>query len=237
MKDADLLYRYMDYERFVKIVNENKLTLANPFKDWDDLHEGFICRLHKKHGEEFLKKYAKENNIDIDMADLILSHIRFNMRAQSWSKSQDCAAMWAAYGYEKKAIMVGVQRQAIEELTYNGHPVKVVDIVYEKDLTVEKELKKIFTRDLHAETEKVLEIKRDCFSYENEVRIIKELYGSLDREGDSDILAIPPASSFIKNVLIHPKADNDFCDAVRNFCKDHNILNVMRSTLLDEPML
>lgn len=201
LDENDIIYRFIEVDRFFEMIEKKKLILVKPRK-WDDPFE------------DFLSKAIVINSKGI--------RIRFNVTndfyGQCWTLKGECDGMWRNYASLDDGVRIECKTLRLLEVIYDknnrssGLSCFIGRVIYPNDennmRTKMKELisKMLADNSSGKEIAKILLIKRKEFSYEKEVRL---LYFNED-SNDSDIITfnIEPVN-IIESVYFSPKMDQD----------------------------
>ena len=148
MIDNPFIYRYISFESFVGMIQNQALTFVLP-ELWEDPKE---CSY-----------FFEMLNATDDMYNRIIPCILyFKTYAQCWTKLSESDAMWRIYSYNNRAIQIKVATQTIEQLS----DVSIVPVEYSDHIEIDFDKPaKVFLR--------TLAIKRLAFQHEKEIRLIK----------------------------------------------------------------
>lgn len=197
------IYRYYDFDKFVKLLNDCCLYLVD-VKRWDDPFETLI--------EKCIVSDSETN-------ELIMHK---SVHAQCWSFCKESDAMWRIYG---KGLGIKIETTISEILNLDYPNRTEIGKVY-------------YTNSLDCDDSKLLStsgsyfgtafLKRTPFSHEEEIRIV-----TVGNDSDHTMIEFD-ISSFIKNIVIDPRATIEFEDSVRELCNEYG-LECMKSSLYDCP--
>lgn len=207
------LYRYMSFESFVDIVINRKLTLLSPDL-WEDTYDGWLWKDMVHMPTEKVEKFPNVNKLSKKKYSSIF--------AQCWSKNGDSIPLWNIYSYDKKSIMIHTTQQELEKL--DGIILKEIQYVDTPSVPIDF-LSEFVINPYETNPEQIilpLCEKRSEFEYENECRIfcIDTTKSVIDKSTDVAILNI---NDFIKDVVVHPFAQEWYVDIVKSFCVKFNI--------------
>lgn len=212
------LYRYVSFPIFVDMIQSSSLTLVSPLKAWEDRYEGLVYRaLKTKKGRETIHRIIRQYTNDENELEQVLDATLKYIRCQCWSKSHDSLVLWNAYSYDKQAIMIKTTSEELEKMNLN-----ITEIEYiPDDFNLEAETKRVVDEKgitLH----KFFCVKRRAFNYEEECRVFQK------PTGDKDIkefvkIPISDIKCFVKEILVHPSAEEWYVDIVKKFCEDKDI--------------
>ncbi len=251
----EYLYRYISFEKFVGMIQNQALTFVAPDM-WEDPKESSAFNTYL-------------NSIENTYEKLFLQCIYNKTYGQCWTKLAESDAMWRIYSYNNKALRIKVSKNKITLL----ENVDVVDINYTDNVFDGKNRKN--GKQLFLET---LSQKRLAFEHEQEVRLISlyqykddddidknikamlvvcrhpqsfELLDSMfpDTELEQQVeqavilsnvgknyqstknISFKHISNFIEGVMVHPQAPDWYTKIVEDFCKLNNIVFEGKSSL------
>lgn len=189
MTQVEYLYRIVSFSRAIDLFESQELHLVSP-SQWDDPFEMLLK--HKR------------------------SHALF---AQCWSKRAVSDAMWRVYSPNRQSVRLRTTRQKLLDLskrqTRDGFDCWVKDVAYETPTQVRIRLlrlaKQLNIKYSIENAVSALELKREAFDYENEVRFIvhNKVLSDNDVCPRSIKINIWP-HDFIESVTFDPRVDNDF---------------------------
>lgn len=149
----DILYRYIPFETFVGMIQNESLTFVLP-ELWDDPKE---CVAFEHYVEQ-------QDNI---YEQLMLRSVYNKTFCQCWTTLAESDAMWRIYSYNNRAVRISIKRENVKFLD----DIKTVDVEYTDNLDTAN----LDTAFYKGETGylKTLSQKRTAFEHEKEVRLIK----------------------------------------------------------------
>ncbi len=241
----EFLFRYISFETFVGMVQNEALTFVLP-SVWDDTQEE----------TPFIQMVKKKESV-IDRAFFIALHNK--TYAQSWSELAESDAMWRIYAYNNRSVRIKVSKEKIGLLDN----VNIVPVIYSDeqfDLETlnnqtflsslaykrtafchEKEIRLISHYKYHDEEDATQHIKALLVINEHPkmIDILDSMFPNMEKEEQVNQLAellnkgnkcqkikdisyahIP---NFIDGVLVHPFAPDWYVDIVCEYCKRNNI--------------
>lgn len=209
----DRLFRYMSPWEFIKMVTEDSFEFSNP-NNWDDKYEGILFHaMQKDEGRKTIVDYAQMYGAQKGEVEEKLRYVSDNTRCKCLSGTYDSVVMWSAYDYDNKGVMIEISRDDIEKA---DERILLCPIKYVNDnISLTEELREVLKPD-GIITHSVYTTKRASFSYEDEIRAFYR--ARFPEENTNARINIEP-SRFIKNVLIHPKADDFFESIIESLCK------------------
>lgn len=252
---CEYLYRYVSFESFVGMIQQQSLTFMLP-EVWID----------KKESAPFQHLVESCDNI---YERLMLYAVHQKTYCQCWSRLAESDAMWQIYSYNNRAIRIRIKQCNVSHLD----DVNVIPVEYSDDLMVEP--KKGMEAYLYA-----ISRKRVAFDHEKEVRLIKHykfigkddlekhikalfvindhpqkfevlenLYPGLPLEAQIQgivnflnignerkktlEISFADIPNFIDSILVHPLAPDWYVDIVREYCVRNNVPFDGRSQLYD----
>lgn len=211
------LYRYISFESFVDLVIGSQLTFVSPLHKWDDKCEGFLYQALKSHnGKNLVEEIANRFNKTPMIAEKSITYHCDKVRCQCWSEERDSVAMWSIYSHNDKAVMISADSDSFKKLG-----VILSKIQYSDKIELEEEIERCLNEKV-IKPKQIFTVKRKAFEHEKEhrafVRDIKNCNGTEDKKVDIDDLG-----SFIKGVLVHPKARRWYVSTVELFCKEYGL--------------
>lgn len=243
--ENEFLYRYIGFETFVDMVQNNALTFVLP-SVWDDPKEKL----------PFFQLVNKKGSA-ARMAFLIA--LENKAYAQSWSELAESDAMWRIYSYSNRALRIKIKKSNVNLLdNVTAIPVKYSDEPFDSQNFDENEF-------LHS-----LAYKRTAFCHEREVRLIshykykdeqdamqhikavyvihehpnriklaENLFPDLEMEEQIDRIvellnvgkkqkqtkkiSYEHIPNFIEGVLVHPLAPTWYVEVIEEYCKRNNV--------------
>lgn len=233
--DNTMIWRYMNFTKFVSLLETKKLYLSRSDK-FEDPFEGSWPKLNVEHRLDGLplpqEQIMKINKLLSSSSQKMLEHIYINCWHMNTCESD---AMWRIYvhGNEGVAIQTTINqlKESITDKTnvYIGR-VKYID--YKHDFIPIYNQSNIFDPFLY---------KRNSFSHENEVRVVA--LGNIERlangEGEELLgvnIDIEP-SVLIQNIYVAPFAALWFHNLVQSILVKYGYnIGVNQSEILGKPM-
>ena len=243
--ENEFLYRYIGFETFVDMVQQNALTFVLPYL-WED----------PKEESPFLQLVGAQGH-PLKIAFFIALHNK--AYAQSWSELAESDAMWRIYSYSNRALRIKIKKSNVNLLdNVTAIPVKYSDEPFDSQTFDENEF-------LHS-----LAYKRTAFCHEREVRLIShykykdeqdakqhinavyvihehpdrikiaenmfpnlEIEEQIDRivellnvgkkQKQTKKISYEHIPNFIEGVLVHPLAPSWYVEVIEEYCKRNNI--------------
>ena len=241
----DFLYRYISFETFVGMVQNNALTFVLPLV-WDDPQE-----------ESPFVRLMNQNASAVQMAFLIAIHNK--TYAQSWSELAESDAMWRIYAYNNRAVRIKAKRDKIKLLEnvcavpvqYSDEPFnsdvfdedtlisslaykrtafcheKEVRLIsqyrYQNEQDAQQHVKAVFIQHEHKDHVKMLESMFPDKEWEEKFDCLIELLNIGKKRKNTKEISYAHIPNFIEGVMVHPLAPDWYVEVVREFCKRNNI--------------
>lgn len=259
----ETIYRFISFESFVDIIQQQILYFSHPSK-FDDIFEQYCYLAGIKNMEESkiwdkLTKLAIYNRIFV----------------QAWTNLSESDALWRIYAYNNFSVRIEISKNDIKKLN---------DIyIYEVQYTDEplNLIMKYANEDFFCFL-KCLAIKRKAFAHEQEIRLVNytrwddaqdaqdnikiiaacqddrffkliyEKYKDFDEDlmladiknmrekyniyahTKSKPISFSHIPNFIKSVMLNPLAPDWFCSTVKTFCINNNLQFLGKSVLYDK---
>ena len=241
----DFLYRYISFETFVGMVQNNALTFVLPLV-WDDPQE-----------ESPFVRLMNQNASAVQMAFLIAIHNK--TYAQSWSELAESDAMWRIYSYNNRAIRIKIKRTKIdlldgvraipvkysdepfdcesfdEETLYSSLAYKRMAFCHEQEVRLisaykyqdeqdaQQHVKAVFIQHEHKDRVKMLESMFPDKEWEEKFDCLIELLNIGKNRKNTKEISYAHIPDFIEDVMVHPLAPDWYVEVVKEFCKRNNI--------------
>ena len=239
------IYRYISFETFVGMVQNQALTFVLP-SVWDDPQE-----------ESPFVQFVNKKLSAVEAAFFIASHNK--TYAQSWSKLSESDAMWRIYSYNNRAIRIKVLNDKINlfesvkviPVTYSDTPFdcdavdessllkslaykrkafkheKEVRLIstykYQDEQDAQQHIKAVFIQYKHKDRLKILESMFPELEFEEKMDKIIELLNRGNSRKETKEIPYAHIPDFIDGVMVHPLAPDWYIEVVREFCKRNNI--------------
>lgn len=164
---SNLIYRFMDFSKFVDMVVHENLTLVSP-ELWED-------PLEKAYFSEYIIQNSEQPKSDINQdgynLEYILEYIvSLNTYALCWTRLEESDALWRIYSDNNQSVRI-----AVEESTLSNLSGCVLNPVQYKNLPENENLLDYTYYDL-------ISMKRMAFKHEEEIRLISHLKFPRDSE-------------------------------------------------------
>jgi len=149
------IYRYISFHSFVDTIQRRKLTFIHPSL-WDDPFELYFLQ------QEIKSQIIKSNGNFSDALGAILQYIVSNKTyAQAWTSLNESDSLWRIYSHGGTSVRISTDRNKISLLD----DVKIFDVKYVKRYKPTITNNKDFIE--------LIGTKREAFSHEKEVRLVK----------------------------------------------------------------
>ena len=241
----EYLYRYISFETFVGMVQNNALTFVLPIV-WDDPQE-----------ESPFRQMVGSKESAFQMAFLIALHNK--SYAQSWSELAESDAMWRIYAYNNRAVRIKIKKAKIDLLDgVRAIPVKYSDepfdcesfdeetlyaslaykrtafcheqevrlistYKYQDEQDAQQHVKAVYIQHEHPDRVKILESLYPDLNLEEKIDRIIELLNIGDMCKETKEISYAHIPDFIEGVMVHPLAPDWYVEVVKEFCKRNNI--------------
>lgn len=234
-----ILYRYLSADRFIEMVFSKKLALINPSL-WIDSYESYwLRRLKTDEGRKQLTDYVERNSSDPESdANKILALCEKEYDCTyclCFSSQKDAEVLWSAKADNNKSVMFATTAGKLLGLFPPGTNCTVAQVQYDlKQNTMDEFLGRFHLCPegvFHFDADELFLHKRDCFSYESELRLI--VIEGTAQEGKTIEYPIPDTSKLIDGVMVHPLAKPAHVGLIELICKQLNIPFWGKSTVYD----
>ena len=233
-----VLWRYMDFTKFVSLLDRSALFFARADKLGDSFEGSFSIRNKEMRDSLYADKIPKDKlNTIIETLMSFMKHIRAFTLINCWHQSiHESAAMWRLYARQTDGIAVKTDFNSLKlSLTSNEdiHIGEVNYVDYRNYFIPEGDT---FSAFLH---------KRQDFNHEREVRAIVQHHPTTD---DVEDLSHEPykigeyfdvdLSLLVKEIVVAPYADDWFLDLIQSVTVHRYGLEVpvVRSDLAQKPI-
>lgn len=201
------IYRYMSFKQFMYFVEYNK-TYFTRITAWDDTWEAPTTKM---------KTEFEDGKLEVP-----LYSSGMELFAQCWTSKEESDAMWRIYSNSKDGIKIQTTVKKLELLEGINY-YAVEKVFYYKDLMEGLNYSQKLDFPMRVFWEGL--IKRDAFTHEQEVRVItssiptfKCLEKNLDLKDKYLELGLN-AKDFIEEIIIDPRAENYYVEAIKSYCK------------------
>jgi sugar diacid utilization regulator len=168
-KLSNLIYRFMDFTKFVDMVIHENITLVDPLL-WDDPYE-------KEFFSEYMRQKSKAGDFKENLSkygydlELILKLIvSKNIYALSWTRIEESDALWRIYSDNNQSIRIAANEESLRNLD----DCILYDVNY-KDFNTKDDV-------LNYSFYELFSTKRTAFEHEHEVRLISHLKFPSEKE-------------------------------------------------------
>ena len=234
--DNAVLWRYMDFTKFVSLLEKQALFFARADK-LEDTFEGYLPHRNREAARRFFEGHT-------DHLQTMLNSIKQSSRLMlisCWHESDhESAAMWKLYSKDDNGIAIKTNFDSFaksftsSEAIYIG---KISYIDYETDFLPHSSLLSAFL------------CKRKGFEHEHEVRAIIQILPPGDRnDGKEEVIDFSQdicdvgnyyevdLSLLIQEVVVSPYAPDWLLELIRSVATRYNLeAPVVGSTLADNP--
>ncbi len=219
------IFRFVSIDRLLEIFRTRKIVLVKPRK-WDDPFENFLSKATVVN--------QKNEKVGFNLTN--------DFYGQCWTLRDECDGIWRNYSSLENGARIETTAikllSSIYDLTNNESKLAcfIGKVVYEKDTNIKKMLgdwiSQMLTDSTGKEIAKMLLIKREEFSYENEVRLLYSKKESKDNEIEEfnvDPLAL------INSVMFSPKINLTDYERYKKELIGYGISEnkILKSTLYD----
>ena len=224
------LYRYVSFDRFSEMLYEKKLAVISPRK-WPDGYENYWMKwLDSETGKQSLRDYLAEAGTDCDKVfdnvNEICRYLNDMTFCLCFSQAKDAEVLWNAHSDNNRCIMFATSEESVNTSIPELSCCPIKPINYDPNLGSDysRFLSYIHIIDGKASLFDIDELflqKRDCFTYENEARLIFRS----DKPYENGIIKfdITDLSKLIDGVMVHPAAEDHIVSLVRLLCDQHGI--------------
>lgn len=172
----DYLYRFMSFEQFVDLVENEKLILVNP-ELWEDPYESFLfTKLKTLDGfKELVSAFETLNieNIPVKMSSIFAANN--TTYAQSWSILPESDALWRIYDTNKSAVRIKVKFDKFQKLKEDNKNYLSYSIIeYVNEINCINQTEQLYKDDNNFKSAKIVYpfcVKRHAFAHEMEFRL------------------------------------------------------------------
>ena len=219
------LYRYISLNIFEDMLKTSSLYFVNPLTAWKDPKEGALYQAMKMPaGQEKIIQIMQENNFPCACIQAWVNTLKgeiYGLRCQCWCKNSDSKSMWEHYSSNNQGLRIGTIKSRLTSLYYHESKVESISIDYGAKSIID-EISQVFDGKNHIfYLPRAFRTKEGRYSFEEEVRMYVL---TNDQDKDSRIrVPIDNLSAFLTDVIVHPKADNEYVSAVRDLCAKYNI--------------
>ena len=196
----DKVWRYMDLSKFIYLLDSKKLYLPSAER-LEDKHEGSIFLFQKERELKALAERGLANLLPI-LSDMRREQLKCTF-ISCWHRNDfDSHAMWRIYCGPKEGVAIMTSYHKLSQRVNNNYAMGLVQ--YENQDPIAGNLIAPFMQ------------KRKAFLYEQEVRLVANLYGSPDFRDETgkfrpsrQHLALPvDLTKLVEKIYVHPEADD-----------------------------
>ena len=232
-EDNAVLWRYMDFTKFVSVLEESAMFFARADKLGDPF-EGYLPDLNRAKARNFHEGYPK--NVQM-MFNAIKQKARFMLISCWHENDSESAAMWKLYSKDDNVIAIKTDFDSLANSFTCSQDIWIGSINYIDYKTGSFPRNNPYSPFL---------CKRKSFEHEHEVRAVVEMKGSED--GQEKVLDAPreicnsgeyfevDLSCLIHEVIISPYAPGWLLELVRSVVARYDLnVPVIKSDLADNP--
>lgn len=216
LDDSDVIWRYMSFAKFVRLLNERHLWLARA-DTFQDQHE---ARFPPPLREAIEKKFKEGLELvrEIRTADDFQRVLVRNTYISCWyGCSEESMVMWKLYGKEGLAVRstVSALRDSIDCSSVDGFCINLGKVVYMSDLDKVDEF-------LYEDS---AFYKRRHYDFEEEVRVSLDTYKPERPCFETPLGHALPVdlSVLVKEVLVHPDSDDALASCVQQLLERYQL--------------
>ena len=228
-RDDAVLWRYMDFTKFVSLLDSNALFFARADK-LGDLFEGAWTNINVAANEAFLDSLP-ETALRGNRINLSREIRRFTLISCWHENSNESAAMWSLYSRERDGIAIKTDCSSLKQSLVSSTDISIGSVSYidyESDSIPGGNTFNPFLR------------KRRSFKHEQEVRAV--LMKLSERGFAQDVCEIGlyyevDLSLLVHEVIVAPLAPSSFLELVKSVAARYNLqAPVSKSRLAVEPV-
>jgi hypothetical protein len=239
----EFIYKYMTFERFVEMVEKEKLYLTR-VDCWEDVFEGAAIK-------KLLEDVTVVLSYSSSQITLLKKAIFHSLYAQSWcSDNRESDAMWRIYSPNSTGVRVKFKREdigaKIKKIEDHGMEVMTPFLVkYDSAMSYAFDVTIIDSLFEHISS--TLECKRPAFEHEHEYRFVMIYKTELECikcfikahhvDNDDKIIKMfinskEPVISYnidmadLREVLLDPRATKYFEATFKMYCKNRQFKNM-----------
>ena len=237
-EDNSVLWRYMDFTKFVSVLDKKALFFVLPNRLGDPFEGAFPMRNKDLNFKAFYEAFNKQMSEEDfrELRDFQKDWHRYSLISCWHESSHESAAMWKSYSRETDGIAIRTDFNSFKRSLISPQDIyvgKVNYIDYESHVIPESNA---FYPLLH---------KRQDFKYEEEVRAITTMLPKSEEEINQplDICDVGKyyevdLSLLIKAIVVAPYADDWFLELVQSVVANLYKLDVpvVKSNLAQKPI-
>lgn len=219
------IWRYISLSKFIHMVDTKELFLSRVSK-LNDPHEGTYTKLSKILWE----KFCSSNIIPGEATKAIQNFARkisdYTYVNCWYMDDEDSEAMWRLYCGDNEGVAIQTKYNKLEQFSIESdlHISMIRYIDYEKEFFGLNEDKKFRQGSIPFNFFDPFIHKRKSFSYEHEVRLIKQDIEDIASKFENNTELLPPdgisinfnLEDFVEKIYIHPYANDWFFDVVNS---------------------
>lgn len=241
---SEYLYRYIGFETFVGMIQNQALTFVFP-ELWED----------PKEGNSFYELVGTKSSA---YERLFLIALYYKTYGQCWTRLSESDAMWRIYSNGNRAIRIKVSVDKLEllenvsivpvEYTENSftpinkssdfykslsqkrtafeHEKEVrllTSYKFEDDDDIEKHIKGVLAVCKHPQSVQIIESLFPNTDMDIQVEKLFELTNMGKNAQKTKNISFAHITDFIAGVMVHPQAPDWYVEIVQEFCKRNNI--------------
>ena len=258
--DADILWRYTNFEVFVNLLDTESLFFTRADK-FEDPYEGFIPQSIMDAYKQYLNSITAENMVEIIIRENEVS--RKYVMCNCWHKNVvESMAMWEKYHMRNSGVAIKTTMQNMKDSLLSEYSIYIGKIEYIYDNTNDNQYMQNFLQSNIPLDKKLTYFpyfrKRKEYEHEQEVRLIVDIdpfirdalniqtvenVDSFLETGLPDICDIGmlfniDVNTLIDEVIVSPYAKDWVTETLRSVVQKFGFnFEVNPSTLLDDPTL
>jgi hypothetical protein len=214
-----ILWRYMDFAKFVSMLEKESIWLARA-DTFGDKHEGRFPDEMREYIEKAYEVFDDDDKSPVKDALDFQDYLLKNTFISCWHHNlKENMVMWEIYCKDKNAVAIQTTvkdlASSIDSSKLSGHSLIMKNVEYKNADEIAGVLlyEDCFFR------------KRRHFAFEKEVRINLDTYSRMTPTKDTpygyELPVIP--SGMIEKVLVHPDSSQWFCDAVDSITSKYKL--------------
>lgn len=219
LEDNEILWRYMDFAKFVLLLEKEAIWLARA-DTFGDKHEGRFPDEMRDYIEKAYKSFDDDDKSPVKDVSDFQDYLLKNTFISCWHHNlEENMVMWEIYGKDKNAVAIQTTVEdllnSLDSSALSGYSLIMKNVEYKNADEISGVLlyEDCFFR------------KRRHFSFEKEVRISLDTYSRILPTKDTPYgheLSVFPRR-MIQKVLIHPDSPKWFCDAVNSITSKYEL--------------
>ena len=222
LSDNTILWRYMDFAKFVSMLEQKAIWLARA-DTFGDKHEGRFPDEMRAYIDKAYESFDGNDKSPVKDSNDFQDYLVKNTFISCWHHNlEENMVMWEIYGKDKNAVAIKTTSRSIanniDTSKLSGHSLLFKDVIYKNADEIAGALlyEDCFFR------------KRRHFMFEKEVRISLDTYSRFNPTKDTPIGYNLPAQldKLISKVVVHPDSSKWFFDAVSSVTKKYGLPHV-----------